>query len=71
MPNIVVDALLCRKYVSAIHRRMRDLIEALVSLDQFKNSAAHLAVIMAFELAVLLSPSGGDASPDFDNNMAK
>lgn len=41
---------------------MRALIKALDPLDQFKNSVAHSAAIMAFELAALPSPSAGNVS---------
>ena len=42
-------------------RQRRALIKALDPFDQFKSSAAHLVVIMAFELVALLLPSAGNA----------
>ena len=48
---------------------MRDPIEALDPLDQFKSSVEHLAAIMAFELVELLSPWVGNASLHRDDDM--
>ena len=46
-------------------------MKALDPLDQFESSAAHLAAIVAFVLAALLSPLAGDASLDGDDDGVK
>ena len=50
---------------------MRALIKALGPLNQFKSSVAHLAAIMASELAVLLLLWAGNASLNVGNNVVK
>ena len=46
-------------------------MKAFDSLDQLESSAAHLAAIMAFELAALPSSLTGDVSLHYDNNVVK
>ena len=50
---------------------MRALIKALDPLDQFESLAAHLAAIIAFELAALSLPSAGDGSLHGGDNVVQ
>ena len=47
--------------IRAGYRWMRALTKALDQFDQIKSSVAHLAAIVTFNLAVLLSPWAGNA----------
>ena len=53
------------------YKQMRALMKVLDPSNQFKSLAAHLAAIVAFNLAALLSPWAGDASLNDDNNVVK
>ena len=53
------------------YREMRALIEALYPFDQLESWTAHLAAIMAFELAaLLLSSTGNDSLHHYVNTAA-
>ena len=50
---------------------MRDLIKALNPCKQFESLAAHLAAIMAVELAALSLSLAGNASLHGDDDVVK